>query len=286
MKKVLSVVLALVFALTTLSVLAFAAGSPTITISADKKDVKVGDIVKISVNTSANSKLATASFTVKYDKDCFEYSNATVNAKSGLSTLPNATVAGEVYVVAAATTEMSDGETNIITIDLKVTKLGGKVSIEFKEASVANGLDQTSILADVKKTANTIEFKAPVEDPTDKPVEDPTDPTDPTEKPSEECKDHKYSKWITVKNPTCKETGLKEKSCTICGDKLQEAIPVDPDAHKAGEWIVTKPATAASTGTKVKKCKYCDKVVETGTIAKLTGDEITAPAIPGTDAIA
>ena len=37
---------------------------------------------------------------------------------------------------------------------------------------------------------------------------------------------HTYGDWVTTKEPTATETGLKEKECSVCGDKVTEEIPV------------------------------------------------------------
>ena len=37
---------------------------------------------------------------------------------------------------------------------------------------------------------------------------------------------HTYGDWEVVIEPTCKDTGLKERRCTNCGDAQTESIPV------------------------------------------------------------
>ena len=39
-------------------------------------------------------------------------------------------------------------------------------------------------------------------------------------------KGHTYGEWATTKEPTLTEKGMKERSCTACGDKQTEEIPV------------------------------------------------------------
>ncbi len=41
-----------------------------------------------------------------------------------------------------------------------------------------------------------------------------------------ELAEHTYGEWNVTKEPTESETGLKEKECSVCGDKVTEEIPV------------------------------------------------------------
>ena len=41
-----------------------------------------------------------------------------------------------------------------------------------------------------------------------------------------DVKAHTYGEWATTKEPTLTEKGLKERSCTACGDKQTEELPV------------------------------------------------------------
>lgn len=77
--------------------------------------------------------------------------------------------------------------------------------------------------------------------------------------------------WITVKEATCKEEGLKKTTCVKCGAPIETVIPVTGN-HQAGEWIVIQEATALAAGKKIQKCTVCQKV--------LSEQEI--PALPAT----
>jgi hypothetical protein len=43
--------------------------------------------------------------------------------------------------------------------------------------------------------------------------------------------DHTYGDWAVEKEATKKEQGLKAKTCTVCGDKITEAMPVLPSSN-------------------------------------------------------
>jgi len=73
---------------------------------------------------------------------------------------------------------------------------------------------------------------------------------------------HTPGEWQTAKPATCKETGVKVKNCTACGDLIEtQDIPVIE--HTPGEWQTTKPATCKETGIKVRACAVCGEPLET-----------------------
>ncbi len=65
---------------------------------------------------------------------------------------------------------------------------------------------------------------------------------------------HSYGSWVTQKEPTCTETGLRYKTCS-CGDKITETIPAL--GHSFGSWIVEREATYYSEGLKIRTCSRC-----------------------------
>ena len=89
--------------------------------------------------------------------------------------------------------------------------------------------------------------------------------------------DHCYSDtgWVTVKAPTCHETGIKKNACTICGgvEKVEE-IPTTGHKFATGEELkyngvgdiaggkgkVTKAATCTTEGAATVICVTCNKV--------------------------
>ena len=64
--------------------------------------------------------------------------------------------------------------------------------------------------------------------------------------------DHAYT-WTVVTEATCSGEGSRRGVCGICGDVVEESIPVDPEAHAYGDWAITAP-TETSSGTAVKTC--------------------------------
>ena len=66
--------------------------------------------------------------------------------------------------------------------------------------------------------------------------------------------------WITDKDSTCTETGLKHEECEVCGYIRNENTIVELKEHSYGTWIEEVPATCENNGILGHyKCSNCDK---------------------------
>ncbi len=73
---------------------------------------------------------------------------------------------------------------------------------------------------------------------------------------------HSYGEWVTVTEATCKQEGLKRKTCVICSQSIEDVIAVKKDGHVIeGEWTVTQQASCNATGTKTNTCSLCGELV-------------------------
>lgn len=69
---------------------------------------------------------------------------------------------------------------------------------------------------------------------------------------------HVWGEYVTVKDATCVENGLKERVCSVCGEK--ESVVTDKSGHSFGEWIAEIPATCTEDGVRGHKdCSVCHK---------------------------
>lgn len=68
---------------------------------------------------------------------------------------------------------------------------------------------------------------------------------------------HNYSEWTVTKETTCKATGLKERTCSVCGNTEKETIAILD--HTFGDWVTEKEATCASYGIRYRICSSCGK---------------------------
>lgn len=266
MKKFASVLLAVLVAFSMFSFVVSAAGAK-VTVAADKTDVKVGDTVVVTVSLAEKSGLGTLTVKANYDSSVLEATEmkagslgATVNVKTGIATM------------AAAETFEEAG--TICTMTFKAVKAGeANVTFDVTEATDADFANVTVEVNAVKVTV----------------AEEPTTDEPSTDEPStdEPCADgHTWSTWNVVKPAECKKDGLKNRNCTVCGEKEEEAIPATGTCTK--KWVVTKEATATEYGEKVLKCTMCGQVYDTQKLAVKndSADSLDKPAIPNTDAIA
>ncbi len=82
------------------------------------------------------------------------------------------------------------------------------------------------------------------------------------------AKGHSFSDdYVTIKQPTCTESGSKALVCSSCYTKTSE-VTVEAKGHSLGEWIVTKEPTTQAEGESTRYCSDCN-YRETKTIAKL-----------------
>ena len=286
MKKFASVLLAVLVAFSMFSFVVSAA-APTLTASASKTaDIKAGDKVTVTVALSAGSGLGSFEMVLKYDAAAFKVTK--MDAGHGTVVVNPNYATGKAFATGATATTYEEAIT-VCTVEFEALKAtDSTMSVEVVEACDDN-FDLVTV------ATNSVSFKGYVEPSTEKPTEKPSEEPS-TEKPSEEpstdkptepedpCKDgHDYNKPMVVSKATCKKAGISQKTCKVCGDKVEEAIPATGKCEP-GAWKVTKAATTTAEGEKVQECKYCGEVLQRAKIAKLSSDPITNPAIPNTDA--
>ena len=81
---------------------------------------------------------------------------------------------------------------------------------------------------------------------------------------------HNWNTGEITTSPTCKDTGVKTFTCTICGNTKTETVKAT--GHSFGEYKVVKKTTATKDGLKSRTCTVCGKV-ESVRIAKTTSDK-------------
>ena len=73
------------------------------------------------------------------------------------------------------------------------------------------------------------------------------------------CLNHTYDNWTITENATCKQTGLKEAVCTVCGEKVVEKTDIID--HSFVETVIEP--TCVAQGYTTYTCSVCgEKVVE------------------------
>lgn len=72
---------------------------------------------------------------------------------------------------------------------------------------------------------------------------------------------HTVPNWSVVTESSCAAEGAEEGGCTVCGEKINRAIP--RLAHTPGEWVITKEAAFNVSGEKSRSCTVCGEILET-----------------------
>lgn len=94
--------------------------------------------------------------------------------------------------------------------------------------------------------------------------------------PPEEPHEHSYGEWKITKEPSCTVTGLKERSCVICGEHEKQDISITD--HSWGEWQIVKEATENEEGLRRRSCLICGET-ENSIIAPLSHQHIYTETI-------
>lgn len=70
---------------------------------------------------------------------------------------------------------------------------------------------------------------------------------------------HSYDAGVVTLKASCVSTGILVKTCTRCGEKINETIAIDEDAHSYGSAYVVK-ASCTEDGYRKHACRYCAKI--------------------------
>lgn len=254
MKKFASILLAVLVVFSMFSFVVSADGV-TLTAAASKTDVKVGEEVTVTVALSEKSGLSAITAKVTFDANVFEPVKGSATSTLG-AVVNEAFGTGAAIATLAVTTTVEEAGT-LISFKLKAVKAGESAIKVVVDEAVDTEYKEVAI------TTNSVNVKVAAA------------PADT------ECK-HDYSNVTEIKAATCKDAGVAQKSCKVCGDTVEEAIPATGKCVADGKWVTVKAATANAAGEKVQKCKFCGEVAQKAVIPAL--GSTTAPSIPNTDA--
>ncbi len=288
MKKIVSILVAVLVVFSMFAITASAANAPTITATANVSSAKVGDTVKVTVSTSANSKMCATTLSLVYNAEYFQVTGKTSAEAFSMEEFTD--VAGRVSFLGIANSTVKDAATTLFTVEFKVLKTGGEIKLVANEVYVAEGEEDVDVTAQV--AGNTVTFGCPHANKEDTVTKAPTC-TEAGEK-TVKCKDcgatvgtesvpatgHNFADAVVKVEPTCTEKGLKEGTCTVCDAVTQEEIPAlghDYDVK------VTDP-TCTEKGLKESTCKVCQATVkeEIPTADHKYGEKIVVTAATAT----
>jgi hypothetical protein len=223
MKKVFSLILTFII-ICTCFIPAFAANQVTLSVTADKTSVNVGDTITVYVKLSKDSALSALDFYLNYDESSFTYVEGSASASSLFIASFNDGIQGKIKFVGASVDVVNSAGT-VLTAKFKVKNVVGAFSIS---VDVAADGDNNKITSSVV-----------------------------TKGLSTSCA-HGGASWIETKAPTCITNGEKTATCSTCGKTLKELIP--SVAHVFGEWVTVTPATETEVGLKEHFCTVCGKI--------------------------
>lgn len=90
---------------------------------------------------------------------------------------------------------------------------------------------------------------------------------------------HEYGDWQVVKEQTCTENGLEERTCNKCGKKESKTIKAD---HKwDSEWTVDVEPSYQKEGEKSHHCLRCDERKDITKIDALTETKLIYEKVEG-----
>ena len=274
MKKIVSVVIALIIVCSVCFTAVFAASNTAaLTAKSNVSKANVGDTVKVTVDLSANSDLGALTFYLKYDSSCYEYVKGSLKA-GGLFAMEeiNDKTAGSLKYTAMTGTSVNAAGT-LITAEFKVLKTNSAFSVLVDEAWDSGDNDITSAVASRSKGVTVACAHGKTEE---KVTAQPTHTANGTKSvvcsycgttvktESIPATGHTFGAWTVTKAATCTEKGTETRTCS-CGAKETRDIAVK--SHTAGNWTVKTAPTCENKGIEVQKCTTCGTELNTREIA-------------------
>ncbi|MBR2952877.1 MAG: hypothetical protein IKC45_00670 [Clostridia bacterium] len=292
MKKMLCLVLSVVIAFGALSILAFAADAPEVSLKVDKQTVRKGETVTVTVNVPKDSKICVTTIDFIYDTACYTLDEAKAN---GLISGEQFNDNYEGKKIVRYTASVIDGITTggeLFTVELKVKKPDGKLKLDIKEVYVDENGEAKDVTVRVK-AKSTLEAVLTCRHDFQETIIKPATCIKDGEK-AQECKICGFTKdsavieakghtlnTVTVE-PTCDKAGKQYDECTVCNWKSAEKV-LKAKGHDTQTVVID--STCANEGKKYEECKVCGWKSEPQAIKTKPHDTetITVPATCDTD---
>ena len=220
MKKLITVMLALVLCVGMMAVAASAAGTPALAVSSATG--AAGKTVDVTVSLSNNPGIAMLEFGVDYDSSRLTLEGMTTTGLDGA-------MASTSYIWVTTNAADSKYEGKILTITFKVKEdaAPGAADVKLTGINCGNWAEEViSVSASAGKVTMT-------------------------------C-DHVWGEWEVTEAATCAKEGTETRKCSVCGATETRAIAKAD--HTWGEWEVTVAADCGNDGEKTRKCSVCEKV--------------------------
>ncbi len=277
MKKTLCVIIALVIALSSFTMVVSAASVPKLTIKTSADTAKVGDVVTVEVTVAKNSRLCSLTLDLVYDNACFKALSMTPTDVMEDPTC-NLEYGENKIRYTAVMKELLEKDGVLFTAAFEVIKTGGAFSLEFAEACKVRPLGNDNNVADLTEDMNSEYADYSVKIACAHAVKETTVIDEATcAKVGSKTEKCTQCDWVSeaiaipmlpheteeniIKEATCTEAGVKTVECKNCDYKEAEA-PISAKGHTPGEWSVTTEPTCVAEGVQVKLCEECEVQLE------------------------
>lgn len=273
MKKTLCVIIAVVIALSSMTIIA-SADTPNITMTADKTNANAGDIVTVTVKVAKNSNLASATLDVVYDNAFYELVPGSLKATDAMGATINENFEpNKARYIGTLERQLKD-EATLFTIQFMVLKRGGNITLEAAEVYNIVGIlgERKNVTAEVRENLKD-EVVTVVCPHTEKTTYLVTEATcTQAGKNVDRCNECGLEteinvdmlphdmKDVVIKPATCTEAGKEGKKCSVCG-LISDEKEIPALSHELKDNIVKK-ATCEEAGVKTQVCSKCDYISE------------------------
>ncbi len=159
------------------------------------------------------------------------------------------------------TSESETKDESVSSSDTTETETNG-------ESKPSGDTSETETKGESKPSGDTSETETkddsePSGDTSETETKDDSEPSGSTSETEEvtEPHVHSYDEGVIVKEPTCKDTGIRRYTCTDCGEYYEKKISAT-DKHSYDEGIVTKEPTLNEEGIRLHTCAVCGRIWE------------------------
>lgn len=245
LNKLLAIFLSALIFLSCFAFPSFAEGGPFITVTPTATAVP-GDTVAVSIDIADNPGIMAMTFAVSYDKDAFTYDKYTLGKWNDYTIVAHQDKGYVSFVNCEVKNRKFTG--TIFTLYFTVTDTAAPGEHHFKIANIdpmKYGEDLKGCFATKEHTPITATV------------------TNGTTKIGKTCSNsgHTFSEFKTTLAPTCIATGLRERSCSVCGHT--ETKELEKSGHSfQKDWTVDTVATAEQTGIMSRHCENCSEVTD------------------------
>lgn len=256
MKKIISLLVCLVLVFS-LSISAFAAGSAKVNSDASADVIKVGDTVVVTVSLSDCAPFKSMALTPNFDKNVFEIVSGEWLLDGAALSNFNGTSAAIAY--SNAVEKSGDIFKYVLKVKDNATLKNTTIKTDAVIKNGAASVESTAGSATVKVICKNHSFGAWSK------ADNNNHKHTCTACGTAESSAHTWNGGTITKAATCKETGVKTYTCTVCNATKTETIATTTN-HTFGNWTQTKEPTCTAKGTESRTCSICQKV-ETKDIA-------------------